>query len=204
MPRSLVELRGADSSFAILEQWLHSPDLELVRLDGSTYLTSSDFVGMSLDEVDQHAAFLLEATNGAIRVEDISYQPVEIGDVSIREDDLTGRRDVVIRPHSAAMTIQAFPVTVLVDGRPVVSPRQSRVLDRIRLAQRDQTVERVLRLMEVPRLDFVDMHNIVELVADSVGGEKNLFGPPRKWTSQRKYRRFMQTANSHGGASCPR
>jgi len=203
MKRWLIQLEGPVEAFAILEEWFQGPDLDLVRVDDAFYLASSDFRGMTADEVDQHACRLIEAANGAIRVENPSYPPIGIGGVSVYEDDVTGRRDVVVRPRPAVLTLKAFPPTVLVNGEPVRGPDLPRLVRRVRLALADDVVARVLRIMETPTLDFIDMYKVIELIADSVGGEKQLFTAPRNWTDQAEYKRFKQTANSHGGRHAP-
>lgn len=203
MKRWLIQLEGPDEAFAILEQWLQGPDLELVPVDHAFYLTSSDFRGMTADEVDQHSCRLIEAANGAIRVEDPSYPPIGIGGVSFLEDEVTGRRDVVVRPRPAVVTLNAFPPTVLVNGEPVRGPSPTRLVRRIRLALANDVVARVLRVMETPTLDFIDLYKVIELIAGSVGGEKHLFTAPKNWTTPAEYKRFNQTANSHGGRHAP-
>ena len=197
--RWLVQLTGESGTLERLAQLVRTPYLAVEEIDGRHYVSSSEFAGITdPGQVEQQAARLLEAANGALRVYDPSYFPFV--DIACAVQQTPGKPlPIVVRPEPAILTISVLPPSVT-GATPVKPTIQDRIGDRVALAAKEPDVELAFRYLESPTLHFSELYKVGEIIKRRAGGTEAAVGH-RRWATTAEFKRFMQTANNYRHAA---
>jgi hypothetical protein len=191
--RWLVRLHGDAHALDRLTQALTTDYLRLEKIDGLHYLSSTDFDGIAdPGHVEQLAAHLLEAANGALRVKDPSHSP--FAEIAAAIQATSGQPiPQVLRPKPVIATSSVGIPTI--QGETPVSHSVAEMLrDRIKLSLTDRDVELTLRYLDSVHLDFADVYKIGEIIERRAGGSEKSVSD-RNWATTAEFKRFKRTAN---------
>lgn len=192
----VVQLKGDNSDLQELSETLNSVELCITKENDGFSLKSSNFNQLNdANEVKEKAEELLLSIFGAARVAFRMQRPLVVNAVIKVNDDgtkLTTRflSDTMYASSSISLTITRNNGTVEEIHQADPIPEW------INIAQNDENVAKVLRLMGKGSIDWVGLYRIYDVIEHDVGGIPNIVS--NGWTSRNQIERFRHTANSVG------
>lgn len=161
-------------------------------------MKSTDFNQLNnADEVRSKAEEILSLVNGASRLILETRRPLTPGVVLKVNDD--GSRAGFVSIFDSAIGREAVSVTkIFADGTVQEVHQADPIPDWIRLAQKDESVAKVFRLINEFSYDWVNLCRILEIVMKDVGemsgGASNII--KKEWTTEESLSRLTGTANN--------
>ena len=161
--------------------------------EGTYALESSAFDSTEAVESMEAAKRILEMMNGAAKVQDPSYRAVRLAGRFHSKD---GHQHVVVLADTVKLRsrvrLRSTGFVVGAGGVPVdPPPTPARLWPG--LAQGNQNVADVLRLLAPDDLDWMALYKVVEVVRADVGGTTTIFG--NGWVTEDEWKRFGTSAN---------
>lgn len=168
-----------------------SPPATIARdEEGAFWLTSDKFDALGeASEVDARANQLLKLVNGIIRIGNPAAKPVTVECVEQR-DERGVRRRFVCSVGTAVGRSRATGIATTGSLQAETSVMQSEAT--LRLASKDEKVEKVLRMLAAPQHTWELLYKVYEVVESEIGGQM----ADMAQVSKAELRRFTQTANS--------
>lgn len=192
----VVQLKGDNSDLQELSESLSSVELGITKENDKFFLKSSNFNQLNnANEVKEKAEEFLLSICGAARVAFRMQRPLVVDAVIKVNDDgtkLTTRflSDTMYASSSISLTITRNNGTVEEIHQADPIPEW------INIAQNDENVAKILRLMGKGAIDWVSLYRIYDVIEYDVGGISNIVS--NGWTSSNQIERFKHTANSVG------
>ncbi|MBD1832369.1 hypothetical protein H6F61_06600 [Cyanobacteria bacterium FACHB-472] len=188
----LVLLEGKESHLTSLTQLLRSPERSVIKEEGSYYLSSSRF-DLLTDDVEIYACAteLLKLINGVAMLSLGDFKPFTL-DVIVRFDEDGKRHPEVLL--SAIWTIEGFGFDIEWDESEDFYQHPSDLEAWITIAEQDEKVKKVFRILTEREHDWVNLYKVYEVVQDDVGSRITEDG----WATKKKTECFTRTAQSPG------
>ena len=192
----MVCIKGDDFDLQELSKSLTSPELCLISEDNEYYLKSTNFNQLkSTDEVRHKAEEILSLINGASKLVLGTRKPLTMG-VALKIKDDGGREGFVFVSETLTLRETFGVVKILQDGTIQEVHQADPIPDWIKVAQGDENVAKVLRLLGNVGYDWVNLYRIYEVMEEDVGGISKI--TQEGWATETAIRRFKHTGNSVG------
>jgi hypothetical protein len=187
----IVCIKGDEFDLQELSKSLTSPELCLIKEENEYYLKSTSFNQLNnAGEVKSKAEEILSLINGASKLALGTRKPLIIDSVIKITDDDKRQRNFF---ESVEVTEQSM-FTATVDGAEVHQAEP--IPDWIKIAQSNENVAKVLRLLSKGDYDWVNLYRIFEVIEEDVGAISKI--TQEAWATEPAIRRFKHTANSVG------
>jgi hypothetical protein len=174
-----------------LSKSLNSPELCVIKEENQYYLKSTSFNQLNnADEVRSKAEEILSLINGASRSILGTRKPILLDSVIKITDDGKKQKNFF---ESVEVTVRST-FTAIVDGAEVHQAEP--IPDWIKIAQSNENVAKVLRLLSKGDYDWVNLYRIFEVIEGDVGGISQII--QEAWATEPAIKRFKHTANSVG------
>jgi hypothetical protein len=192
-------LDGHSFDLQVLEVQFRSSDPRIRKQADDYLLESSEFEQLATDEeVFDHANNLLQRVNGAMRLRDSSYRPVEVDSVygvsgQSGEHVFKWKRGIVQTRAAVALSMEV----IRADGaREVITetPADDLLPAAILEAATNDRVGRVLQILSQAELTWGDLYNVLDLVEGDLRGGQSL--ETRGWAPSDQVKLFTHTANN--------
>src|SRR3990172_4962349 len=192
----MVFLAGDSFDLQELSKSLNSPELCVIKEEDQYYLKSTSFNHlMNAGEVGEKAQEILTLINGASKLVLGTRKPLTMGVVLKIKDD--GSREGFAFVSETITLRETFGVAkILQDGTVQEVHQADPITDWIKVAQGDENVAKVLRLLGNFDYDWVNLYRIYEVVEDDVEGIPKI--TQEGWATETAIRRFKHTGNSVG------
>ena len=190
----VVCIKGDDFDLQELSKSLTSPELCLVKEENEYYLKSTSFNHlMNAGEVVEKAQEILTLINGASRLALGTRKPLTTGVVLKINDD--GSREGFVSVSDSLNLRETFSVTKILQDRTVQEVHQADPIpDWIKVAQGNENVAKVFRLLANFGYDWVNLNRILEVIMKDVDGTSNI--TRKGWATKKSIDRFTGTANN--------
>lgn len=179
-----VELHGDTVDLANLARSLSAPTLTLQEVDGVFHLRSTRFTeDMSAREVRSEAETLARQATGAATLLLGSSSSLKVGNVYRYRAD--GRRDTWVLLEPGRVNVRALPVSIKItrrDGTVEKSGPTDAFPIWLELAQEDEDVATVLRLLAQDAQDPTNLYRIAERIRQVDSEEFHRWVSKAEWT----------------------
>lgn len=190
----MVYIAGDDLDLSELSKSLISPELCIVKEENQYYLKSTSFNQLvNVDQVREKAEEILPLINGASRLVLGTRKPIKIN--SVANVDVDGKKKRTYFELGLESLIHCTASVVVNGVEQVVYPAEP-IPDWIKVAQTDESVAKVFRLLNKEDYDWVNLYRIYEVVEDDIGATSKIV--QQGWASEKEIERFKHTANSIG------
>jgi len=193
MTRWHVQLTGDAFDLEELPGLFAEPEASVSHAEGRFELTSVLFEQLAdADQVRRRAMELVQHLNGSARLVFGHFKAVSVG--AVQEEGPGGRAISVMLEEGLELRARASAV-VVAQGRaqqPPSPPPPAITNNWVKLALRDGTAARVLRLLGAPKCSWHDLYKIMEILESHEGN--NLLDA--LGIAENKISCFAQTANS--------
>ena len=193
----MVCVTGDDFDLQELSKSLNSPELCVIKEENECYLKSTSFKQLSSDnKVQNKAKNILSLFNGVLRLALGTREPITIAKVIKIKDD--GNRETYVYgslriPVKSRASIKS--VTIVSSNGTVQEIQQpDPILSWIKIAQGNENVAKVFRLLANFGYDWVNLNRILEVIMKDVGGSSNI--TRKGWATKKSIDRFTGTANN--------
>ena len=176
----IVKISGDGFDLKELANALPSGDFSITQ-DGDDFVLKSPLLEQIGDpEVARDKAKeILESINGIARLKLGSQEPVKIAHLQRTGDDGKSKFFVHLSGNMPA------PRGTLGIPQPLFGP--------VELAQNDQNVAKVLRLIGIQGSTWVNLYRILEIISEDVGAEPKI--KENGWATRASLRRFKSSSN---------
>jgi hypothetical protein len=185
MAEWLVRLLGSEWDLQWLPRFVRSANWTVSEQEGSYCLKSPYFNALvEAKEVEIRAQEVLDRINGLAKIHIDGFRSVTIGALTLAHPD--GGRD-----HFATMSVRArITVDVAKDDAADSSAQIEAWASCIEFAAEDERIAKVLRIFGCREMDWRELYNVLEVIADDAGHEID------NWASKNAIRNFKHTACS--------
>jgi hypothetical protein len=192
----VVRLQGNNSDLQELSKSLNSAELCITEENDKFLLKSSSFNQLDdANEVKEKAEELLPLICGAARAAFRMRRQLVVDAVIKINDD--GTREPINFLSDTVYPSSSTNLTITRNNGTVEEIHQADPIPGwINIAQNDDNVAKVLRLMGKGAIDWVGLYRIYDVIEHDVGGIPNIVS--NGWTSRNQIERFRHTANSVG------
>jgi len=165
----MVYVAGDEFDLQELSKSSNSPELCVIKEEDQYYLKSTNFNQINnADEVRNKAEEILSLVNGASRLILETRRPLTPG-VVLKINDDGSREGFVSIVESVTMRDIVSIIKISADSTVQEVRRADTIPDWIRLAQKDESVAKVLRLINEFGYNWVNLCRILEIVMKDVG-----------------------------------
>lgn len=194
-----VQVQGHPSDLDGLEEHSSDSGFRIIKdVDGFLYESDSFEDCRSSDEVLEIGKNELAILTGALRLEGLCYEPLQIG--SVCKTNASGGKEIFVY-HQESIQVRAICSASLMitdsDGNPIPSEAKQvpRSIKLMALASSKHLVAKALRLKgAIDSKTWVGLYRILEVVIEDVGSETRFLS--QGWGSKKDLERFMRSANS--------
>lgn len=145
------------------------------------------------EEVERMASEVAELLSGMCRVLFSSHMPIAVAGLTRYLPE--GGRQLFDTVKETILARTSFGTTLTSTDGSVTEERQADpVLRWLPIAQRDDCVAKVFRLLNSPQLTWSVLYNIFEVIEHDIGGSKRI--SEMGWASSAVLNRFKHSANS--------
>ena len=190
----MVYIAGDDFNLQELSKLLTSPKLCLIKEENEYYLKATSFNQLdNSGEVRNKVEDILSLINGAARLALGTRKPLTTGVIKKIKDD--GAREGFCHVTDQITFRDAYNITTVSnDGIVQEFHQSSQISNWVKVAQSNENVAKVLRLLGNFDYDWVNLYRILEVVMKDVGGTSNII--KRGWATDKSITRFKRTAQS--------
>lgn len=189
-----VNLHGDDFDLSQLAGMLTATDVRIRQEEGLYFLVADRFNDLEdAEQVRKKADEVLRSLNGLIRLRLRSQQPISVANLQRVEDE--GKTHHYILTDSGTLSIREGLTIVKIgaEGTTESVQQEDDLVGWFSLADKDETVARVLNLFGNVVQTWKDLYPIYEIIESDVGGEDSLVS--KGWTSRNQIERFSRTSN---------
>lgn len=180
-----VALNGDVDDLALLAESFTDPDYGIVRRANEYFMTGTAFDGLpGAQEVRDRAMTVVTCMSGAAKLELGSVRALEIGHVA--RVGASGPEQIYVFPEPATVVLSAGPVGFTLtraDGSVKVHRPADAAAAAFRVAVRNEHMQKALRLWNQPKLEWVELYRIFEVIEAESGATQDSMRERFKWTA---------------------